>query len=306
LRNRLFSNILNPINFSTVRAFSRWRPAAVLRVTGEDAFSFLQGQFTNDLRALEREAEAVYGLWLTVKGKVVADSFVLRLGDGAWGVVSYFSAAAAIRERLESFVIADDVTIADETGAWVGGSFLGSAPPERPAGVFAWTGRRVRDGNREWLVPAAEEAAVRARLGGWEEWDAAKLESVRVATGVPAVPRDAGPGDLPNEAGLEGAAISYSKGCYLGQEVMARLRAMGQVRRSLVRVQLAGEAEPAGTPAALWQGERQVGELRSATPGPDGRGAVGLAMVSRLHVAAGAKLGFAAGAVPTVEVLELP
>ena len=305
-RKTLFSSILNPINISTSRAFSQWQPAAWLRVTGEDAFSFLQGQFTNDLRALERGAEAVYGLWLTVKGKVVADSFVLRLEEGGFGVVSYFSPAAAIRERLESFVIADDVTIADETAEWVGFSFIGSAPPERPAGAREWGGRRVRDGSREWSVPAADAAAVRERLGGWEEWDAAKLEAERVAAGVPAVPRDVGPGDLPNEAGLEADAISYSKGCYLGQEVMARLRSMGQVRRSLVRVRWEAEVRPGGGPVPLWRGDRQVGELRSATTGPDGRGAVGLAMVSRLHVSAGMTLSWAAGGPATVEVLELP
>ena len=71
-----------------------------LRVTGDDAASFLQGQFTNDLRLLEKSA-AVYGLWLTVKGKVLADSFVLRGGDPhEFWIGSYYSPSATIRDPL--------------------------------------------------------------------------------------------------------------------------------------------------------------------------------------------------------------
>ena len=105
--------------------FYRWQPAAWLRVVGPDAFAFLQGQFTNDLRELEK-SPAVYGLWLNQKGRVLADSFVLRgrVAEEFW-VGSYFSPAAVIRERLESYIIADDVTIADETAAWSGVTLTG-------------------------------------------------------------------------------------------------------------------------------------------------------------------------------------
>ncbi len=103
------------INISTSAVFFCWRPAAWLRVAGPDAPSFLQGQFTNDLRALEKQA-AVYGLWLSVKAKVLADSFVLRgAEENEFWIGSYFSPAAVIRERLESHVIADDVTVEDRT-----------------------------------------------------------------------------------------------------------------------------------------------------------------------------------------------
>ena len=107
-----------PINSPTSSAIFPWRPACWLRVTGDDAATFLQGQLTNDLRELER-APSVYGLWLTLKGKVLADSFVLR-GEtpNTFWIGSYFSPASVIRERLESHVIADDVTIADETSGW--------------------------------------------------------------------------------------------------------------------------------------------------------------------------------------------
>src|SRR3954467_6753383 len=108
----------------------------------------------------------------------------------------------------------------------------------------------------------------------------------RIAAGIAAVPADVGPGELPNEGGLDAEAISYTKGCYLGQEVMARLKSMGQLRRRLLRVQGIGETYPA-LPAPVFAGSRQVGELRSAVRNGTG-GWTGLAMVSLLQVAGGA------------------
>src|SRR5262245_45614431 len=103
------------IKFSTSPAIFRWRPACWLKVAGEDAATFLQGQFTNDLRGL-KTGTVVYGLWLTLKGKVLADSFVIG-GDTAneFWIGSYFSPADVVRQRIESHVIADDVTVEDQT-----------------------------------------------------------------------------------------------------------------------------------------------------------------------------------------------
>lgn len=312
--NRLFYSHLTPINISTSSAIYPWQPAAWLRVSGDDAATFLQGQFTNELRGLP-PGGAAYGLWLTIKGKVLADSFVIRgRAEKEWWVGSYFSPAEIIRKRLEDFVIADDVVIEDVTAAWMGASVLaneagGGAVEEAKAAVgdsgVVFRGRRVRAGNVEVVVPRDHFAAVRARFGGAVELDEGTIEVRRIADAIPAVPRDIGPGDLPNEGGLEMDAISYTKGCYLGQEVMARLKSMGQVRRRLVGVRIGAETVPA-MPAPLFLGGKQVGELKSAAKALNGDGAIGLAMVSLLNVKAGATLGFAADAAPTVIVGELP
>jgi tRNA-modifying protein YgfZ len=307
---------LSSINSSTFSAVFWWRPACWLRVSGDDAETFLQGQFTNDLRSAGG-GDAVYGLWLNVKGKVLADSFVIRSATpGEFWIASYYSPTAVVRERLESFIIADDVTIEDATAGWAAVAVLGPKAMatgaviagEPPRG-FAFRGRRTREENTEWIFPVSEIEAVRARIA--EQFPGAEIgpdeiARLRIAAAVPAVPADVGPTDLPNEAGLEADAISYTKGCYLGQEVMARLKSMGQVRRRLLRVAGTGSADLIPPlPAALFAGERRVGELRSVAP--DGaNGVIGLAMLSLLHVTADAALAFAAGAAPALRVLDRP
>jgi folate-binding protein YgfZ len=269
-------------------------------VAGPDAAIFLQGQFTNELRGLET-GRAVYGLWLTVKGKVLADSFVLRgkEADEFW-VGSYFSPAATIQERLEAFIIADDVTVEDQTGQWTGVSIVGQGARAPHAGeAFVFSGRRTRGENVE-IVCRGDVADCE----GLPEIGSEELARLRIEAGIPAVPMDVGPGDLPNEAGLDEEAISYTKGCYLGQEVMARLKSMGQVRRRLLRVR--GEsALPPQLPAPLFVGRKQAGELRSAVP--DGAGGfVGLAMLSLLHISdPAAVLAWADGA-PACRSIERP
>lgn len=301
------NEILSAINSSTSQPVFRWDPAAWLRVAGPDAATFLQGQFTNDLRALERRSE-VYGLWLTVKGKVLADSFVLRgTGEGEFWVGSYFSRAEAIRERLESHIIADDVTVEDLTSEWTGVSWLGDEPAPAMAptmGGVQFQGRRRAGGNLEWVFPRSQSDAVRASLAKRRELTPEDVARLRIAAGIPAIPADVGPADLPNEAGLEADAISFTKGCYLGQEVMARLKAMGQVRRRLMRVR-GDDARPTSLPLPLFNGARQVGELRSAV-GDGGSGWSGLAMLSLLHVSAGATLALAPSAPPAVHLVDLP
>ncbi len=298
---------MNPINNSTSRAVSPWQPAAWLRVTGSDAANFLQGQFTNDLA----KGPAVYGLWLNVKGKVIADSFVVRgRNAGEFWIGSYFSPATTIKERLESHIIADDVVVEDLTAAWAGvtafGEVANALRQTPPNDGVVFQGRRATENAVEWVFPAAMRAEVVARFADVIELDAPEMTRRRIEASIASVPADVGPGDLPNEAGLEADAISYTKGCYLGQEVMARLKSMGQVRRRLLRVHGTGEPPPT-LPAPLFAGARQVGELRSAARSANENAFVGLAMLSLLHLPADKNLSLAAGASrSTVQLIDSP
>jgi folate-binding protein YgfZ len=276
-----------------------WKPSAWLKVDGPDAFTFLQGQFTNDLRDLEKQ-RASYGLWLNQKGKVLADSFILwSAREDAFWVGSYYSSAEVIRERLESYIIADDVRVSDETDRWLGMTVTGpqltpAEDIEARAGI-AFRGRRGLGEHWEYVVEKRFDVP-----GGIALSDDDILRA-RIQAGIPAVPVDIGLGELPNEGGLEADAISYTKGCYLGQEVMARLKNLGQVRRRLMRVK--GEGLPPASPSPLFQNGKKLGELRSVVA--DGTGFVGLALLTTMQLDRQTRLGLVLDGPGLVELVDI-
>src|SRR5579885_694385 len=156
-----------------------WQPGAWLRVAGADAINFLQGQFTNDLRALPA-APGVYGLWLDQKGHALADSFVLSAGAQAFWVGSYFSEASALRQRLEAYIIADDVMVEDQTAAWAGISLIGAEAEGAAAKLpeaLRFSGRRAAAPAVEVILPAEARPAAEAWLEA-EEWPRVSAEDM--------------------------------------------------------------------------------------------------------------------------------
>jgi folate-binding protein YgfZ len=305
------------------------RPAAWLRVSGEDAAQFLQGQFSQDLGRLE-PGRAAYGLWLDHKGKVGGDSFILRAGSAAEGfwVGSVETPAAALRERLEKYIVADDVSVEDETERWRLGLVLVEAPAGDPMNLahgggpaLASVGGRVFAGRPPalggsavqewvWLCPTAGiEAASRAGMATGKPMGEAEWECARILAGIVAVPRELGPGELPHEGGLADTAVSTTKGCYVGQEIMSRLKTRGRLRRHLQRIRGHGAPPAVGSP--IFAGEKRVGEFRSVARGAGievgamaaGPGDfVGVALLPA-DLPAGLPLGLAPGAATTLERL---
>ena len=268
------------------------KTSAAFRVGGPDAYTYLQGQITQDLN---RPAGAVgYGLFLNPKGKVLADGYALRLSGDEFWLLSLSLAAPLLRERLEACLVADEVSIEDETDAWARISLWGDQADDavtkltdatpgpgvwiEKRGIRVFRGRGIATDYFELLVPRAEAPAIGAALSalGAGKADADAAERERILRGVPLIPADIGLNDLPNEGGLDEVAISYTKGCYLGQEVMARLKNLGQVRRRLHLVH--GRGKSPGTGALLFQKDKKVGEVR--TVARDGNGFVAMAMLS--------------------------
>jgi len=249
--------------------------------------------------------DSAYGLWLNQKGKVVADSFVIRAGEDEFRLISYESPAAELVARLESFIIADDVTVTDETPEWSGVTIFSDASLGEVRSVlaegFVFAGRRGGEASIEWVAPTTRINATLLVLGLGAPLSAEEMEARRIAARIPSVPRDIGPDDLPQEGGLEHDAVSFNKGCYLGQEVMARLHAMGRVRRRLVPAQ--GRRELPSLPAALYAGEKKIGELRTAVRESDGF--VGLAMINLVNAPADGRLALAPDAAASITV-EIP
>lgn len=252
---------------------------------------------------------ACYGLFLNQKGKVLADAWVLRRGENDFALVSFSSMAEKLRERLEAYLVADEVTISDVTPTMARVSIWGDRAAEAMKGLAgavpepgkwveeegAWIfgGRRSAGPNFEAIMPTERLETLRTqwRALGVIEADEAQAERERISSGIPAVPADIGLNDLPNEGGLDTVAISYTKGCYLGQEVMARLKNLGQIRRALHVVRGPGVVPAGGTP--LFQGETKVGEIRSAAR--EGEGFVALAMLSLVNFKPGLELGIGVG-----------
>lgn len=276
------------------------QPSAVLRVWGPDANTYLQGQFTQDLRI--PPGASAYGLWLSLKGKVQGDSQVLKRAENDYLIVTHSLTAAELQARLESHLIADEVQLEDRSGEWHGFLLWGEesralVPP--PDGL-AFPSRRAGSDGRQWMAASGGEAEVREQLGRHaQRTNAAAATLARLRAGIPSVPGDIGPSDLPGEGGLDDAAISYTKGCYLGQEVMARLKNLGQLRRRLHLVRGTGFVPVAGT--ELFQGGRRMGEIR--TSAIDGEEFLALAMLSlgNLEVPAGLALASADGAHVTIQ-----
>jgi len=264
------------MNLPEKTAVLPYLPACVLRATGPDAYIFLQSQFTNDLGKMTTDG-SVYGLWLDRRGRVVADSWVARAGaQEEFLIVSLDSPAAAVEEHLKAHIVADEVEVTDETPQWRAMALIGAGdvtPPEGPGVMLR--GRRGAPGCLEWLVPAAQWPGVLSATRGLAPAAQGDLELMRIRARIPRVLQDIGPADIPNEGGLDQDAISYSKGCYTGQEVMARVKALGRVRRVLVHV--GGPGVPPAVPAALWSGGLRAGDIRSAAP--NAQGYEGLALV---------------------------
>jgi folate-binding protein YgfZ len=247
---------------------TRYAPAhtAVVRVTGEDAAAFLQGQCSADLRGVKL-ADA---LWLNRKGRVLAHTIISKETDGSFLLLCPHLAAEEVIAVVTANVIADDVVATDESAAWGRWIAWGAAPAVADAKLFP---------TRRFGVTAWDVLAPAGTVMPGEVSSLAELDQLRIRAGIPAVPADCGAGEFPQECGLD-AWVSYTKGCYLGQEVMARIQSMGSLRRILRQV-----AGPVVVGLELKTPEgKTAGVVRSAA------GDAGLALVS-VDLAEGTELG---------------
>ncbi len=244
------------------------REGAVIWVEGPDAAGFLQGLLTNDVAALG-EGDACAALLLDAKGHVLLELRVHRDGADAFTLLADAGAATLLAELLERYHFSEDLEIlGPEPVAVV--TLAGTAP--------AGTGGVVVPGPLPGTVDVVtDDPGGAIAAAGAAEAPPESLEMARVAAGVPRVGVDTGPATLVQEVGLE-TAVSFSKGCYLGQETVARLQFRGHANRRLRGLALGGPLPGPGTPVLL--DGREVGVLSSAAETPD-LGPVGLAVVRR-------------------------
>ena len=257
---------------------------AKLSLGGAEAAEFLQGQVTNDVEALA-PGRGCYAALLTHKGKMRADMRILRGADWIW-LDSEPGARELLIKTVRMYSIGRDVNVRDVTDEYTILSLIGpqaravldvEPPAEEHALVDGAHGRYVTTDLGVDVICAAESAAaVRAALGV-ETVSEEAVECVRVEGGRPRHGIDTTADTIPEEAGLNERAVSFTKGCYVGQETVARLHYKGKPNRMLRGLRLSAAAEPG---AEVRTEERQVGVLGSTARSPV-HGEIALAILRR-------------------------
>lgn len=320
--------------YETVTTRWGWRPRddrALYRATGPRVVEMLDGILTNDLESAP-PGRAVWALLLTPKGKILADPRVLKREEGLCLDVPAV-AVPAVEAAFKKYLPPRFATVERWNGAGILGVYgpgaagtaseaTGRPAPEEP-GTFVEAARGdstaliVRDDalgldGCEILADGAFRAELRAALEsqaaatGGVLIDDAAFEALRVEAGFPRYGTDVTEENLVQETGWEARAVSYDKGCYVGQEVVVRLHHRGHANRRLRGLRFEGEPAEAPAPGTpLFAGAKAVGAVTSAVRSPR-LGPIGLAYVRR-EVETGARLRVGApDAGAAAQVVDLP
>jgi folate-binding protein YgfZ len=269
-----------------------------VRVTGPDRVSFVQGMVTNDVEKLAVGA-AAYAAMLTAKGAMVGDVRILKREDEVL-LDTGPGRGAGVLEFLNKFLISEEAELAAADDLAVVG-LVGPQAEAWAAKVDVSQGRFGSFvGGVDLVVPRAALASVEALLGEVPLLDAATVEVLRVERGVPVFGVDMTETTIPLEANLD-HAINYTKGCYIGQEVIARATYRGQMNKKLVGLELGTLTPPVKT--ELQRDGKKVGWVTSVVFSPKRGQQVALGYVHRDHLAAGTVLDVAGGGSATVSSL---
>jgi tRNA-modifying protein YgfZ len=274
----------------TASAVIRRGDRGVLVVRGGDRLPWLQGLLTNDVATLQ-PGDSRYAAYLTPHGRMISDMRVVEVVDRTFLEVPAVL-AEALRARLDTLIFAEDVQIADETGAIAVVDVHGPAAVMPPSltPIVAITDE-VFGGPAVTLFVARNDVdVVVARLvsAGAVETTLETLDVVRLESGTPQFLVDMDEHTIPLEAGIEDRAISFTKGCYVGQEVIVRVtqRGHGRVAKKLVGFKFEKNAAPKagdGVRAA----DREIGRITSAVWSPALERPIALGFVHRDFVAPG-------------------
>jgi folate-binding protein YgfZ len=269
-----------------------------LHVRGDDRLSWLNGQVTSDVRTI-RHGDGLYALAVTVRGKIMADLWVLDRGDQLC-VLLPKAALAHVLESFERQIIMEDVTLAADPTLRVI-SVQGPRASEVIAAAaevaieshhcdeLGHGGAFVLVNDSELPARLSQLSRCAEALGGCGVGEAG-FELARLRAGRGVYGRDFGEQHYPQEAGLKGLAVSFSKGCYLGQEVVCTLENRGKLTRRLVQLQ-----GPIGAPLGIGAELRDagggvVGQLTSVAADPEAGHLLALGYVKRSSGAAGSEL----------------
>jgi folate-binding protein YgfZ len=306
---------MNPVTLAyhaatTGLAFRHRHEQGVLRATGRDRLAWLNALLTNDLIG----QATCYAAWLTPQGRMITDMFVTSSEHETLLEVPAPS-AASLAARLDGLIFAEDARIADASAELMAVEVCG---PSAAAGLEAvhqslpeGMGIHLRAVTRPVpgvvaYIPRKQFPGVLEALthSGATPLDDVTAEILRVEAGMPRFLVDMGEDTIPLEAGLD-HAISHTKGCYVGQEIIVRIRdrAHGRVARNLVGLRIEADDVPAVDQPVLFAG-RQVGRLTSAVWSIAVDAAIGLTILHRDAGVAGTRVVIGTG--PPAVVTTLP
>jgi folate-binding protein YgfZ len=285
-----------------------------LMLKGPEAAEYLQGQLTNDIEALE-VGEGCYAALLDRKGHMQADMRVLRLAGDEILLDTEAEALPVARRHLEMYKVGREVEIEDVTEARALLSLIGPRSAE-----LAGSPPLPEHAHEEIAVDGAECLAVGTALGidliatagdserlrhslaetGAVEVSADAVEILRIEAGTPCFGAEMDSSTMPAEAGIVEAAVNFEKGCYIGQETVARLHYRGKPNRHLRGLRLSAPVAPG---AALLAGEKEVGRVGGSCVSP-AHGPIALAILRR-EAEPGTELAVGEDGV-TAQVVDLP
>jgi folate-binding protein YgfZ len=243
---------------------------AKFKITGEDRVRFLNGQLTNDILGL-KPGRTRYACALTAKGKLCADLYVTSTAEALY-LDTALILQSSLLTRLERYVIADDVVIEDLTDEFGLLHFLNQnveelvkdrVAPERVfaslskgfTAVFASESNRFTSAGVDLWFPRSTRSWILETLKE-EPLTSEAAENLRIERGIAAWGNELSENVIPNEADLQERAISYTKGCYLGQEVISRIKSIGHVNRLLRGLVPIGDPLPE-------QGDKLIADTQS-------------------------------------------
>ena len=288
-------------------------------VTGPDAAEFLQGQVTNDVEE-PAPGQGCYAALLDPKAHILADMRILSAGPAELWLDTEPGALEAVLGHLRMYKIGRQVQIADRTAERAILSLLGPTSAELAGRVAAvgipsaehdWVDARVRDLPVRIVATRAGVDLMTAREGA-DTLRTALLEAgahgigddaaevLRVELGIPRHGIDMGADNLPGEAGIVERAVSFTKGCYIGQEPVARMYHRGRPNRRLRGLKMSAPVSPGGP---VISGDKEVGRLTTSITSPR-LGPIALTILRR-EVEAGDRLVVGDQAV-SATVVELP
>lgn len=287
---------------------------ALILVTGGDAYSWLQGMVSNDVRQLQERANRIRACILNATGHILADLAIVKHPAGL-----LLDFDLLCRERilalLEGFIITEDVELVDRNDTLVCLSLQGPIAPDVGSHVAvemfeaAAPADHTGAGGLDFYVERSQSSALRKRLMelGAASVGQETIEVLRIEAGIPKYGADMDEETIPLEAGLEATHISYTKGCYVGQEIIARIQSRGHTNRSLTGFFAQGSGEPRPGDTILLPEEdamaKPVGRLTSVAVSPDLGQTIGLGMLRHEYRTIGTRVRSESGAELTVTAL---